>query len=99
MNALAIFDAAHAASDAIHRAARIDELERLVRLRECGDCALWMTRRCPREKLQPIGHSRGPTCGDVPCGSWVETSWCAETRAKRQAELDALKKFLTPARK
>ena len=99
MDFRAIFDAANAASDALHRAARIAELERLVRLRECGDCALWMTPRCPREKPQPIGRSRGPSCGEVPCSIWVEKSWCAETRAKRQAELDALKQGLTPARK
>lgn len=99
MDFQAIFDAANAIAATRHRIARIAELERLVRLRECGQCALWMTPQCPREKPQPIGYSQGPGSSDAPCGIWVEKPWCVETRAKYQAELDALKKALTPARK
>lgn len=34
---------------------------------KCGDCFLWMTRTCPREKADTKGRKSGPSMNDSTC--------------------------------
>ncbi len=66
MNVFAIFDAAMAASEALHKE---DERQReaFARRPRCGNCYFWLkSRDCPREK-NVNGQSRGPSCNGSPC--------------------------------
>jgi hypothetical protein len=48
------------------------EIERLRQnaARNCGHCARWMTRQCPRER-NVNGRNSGPSCASVPCEQFV----------------------------
>lgn len=38
----------------------------------CGDCKLWLTKNCPRERLGEDGRKRGPHCNEMACGKFVQ---------------------------
>jgi hypothetical protein len=83
---------AAAFSRAVHLRDQIATLSRQVAKRECGDCGLWMTKGCPRERSGGLsGYSKGPSCADIPCASYAETASCAALRAKRRTEMEALR--------
>jgi hypothetical protein len=83
---------AAAFSRAVHRRDQMATLSRQIAKRACGDCGLWMTKQCPRERSGGLsGYSKGPSCDGLPCASYAETRSSAAFRAKQQAELEALR--------
>ena len=70
---------------------RIDELRNEVAARNrCGECQMWMTRSCPRERSTMTGYSAGPNCNGVVCGQFEIKPYVAESRAAKAAELAQL---------
>ncbi len=56
------------------RQSRINQIERSLRPR-CGNCDHWMkSSLCPHEK-NVNGYSRGPSCDEMPCGKFTESTW------------------------
>ena len=73
------------------RLRRIDELRSEVAARNrCGECLLWMTRSCPREKPTMTGYSSGPNCNGAVCGQFAMKPYVSESRAAKAAELAQL---------
>lgn len=86
-----IWDWAARFGNALHRQARIAELNAQIRKVRCGDCAHWMKSRvCPRER-NVNGWNRGPSCEDMPCGIFSEDPQSAKLRDERRAELAVLR--------
>lgn len=84
----AAWDWADRFSSAVHAQARAAELRSDIRRQRCGDCASWMTRKCPRELRGGMsGRSMGPSALDRICGSFTESARSAKLRDERRAEL------------
>jgi hypothetical protein len=87
-NGKEVWDWASKFSDAVHRADRIRMLKRKIALRECGDCALWMTKACPRERHDNAkGHSVGPSMKEIPCVLFLDAPDKAALRDEWRARL------------
>ena len=66
MTSAGIWDWADKISEAIHKEDAIRTLSRQVARHECGDCSLWMTRSCLRERQDnKLGMGRGGGCDAV----------------------------------
>jgi len=83
-----IWDWAGKLSRKVFLTSKARELRASIKERGCGDCELWMTKQCPREKPNNItGRSSGPSMSATVCSSFKEKAWVAELRAQRQKEL------------
>lgn len=92
MNSAGIWDWAGKMSEAIHKEDEIRTLSRQVARHECGDCSLWMTRSCPRERHDnKSGMGRGPSMSGSPCSAYAEKPHVAELRRSRVQALQRLK--------
>ena len=56
----------------------------------CGSCALWMTRRCPREQILPNGRKSGPSMNDSKCLKFEIKDWVIDHIKKLNDEREAL---------
>lgn len=56
----------------------------------CGECRLWMTRSCPRERNDVDGRNYGPSSKGLVCDQFQINEHDMKLRAEKQAELDAL---------
>lgn len=89
-----IWDWAGKLSEHVHR---LDEIRRLTadinRIQlECGSCEKWMTKSCPKEKLDSrTGRKSGPSGGTYKCNEFVMNSWATELMQKWQRELNELR--------
>lgn len=78
-------------STALHRQARIVELNAEIAKVRCGDCSHWMkSRECPRER-NVNGWNHGPSCEDLPCQLFIEDSLSTKLREEWRAERGALR--------
>lgn len=74
------------AGDFIHRQAKRNELTLKIAKVACGDCKLWMTSECPREK-NVNGWNRGPSMNGTICEIFDEKPISTEMRAQWKQEL------------
>ena len=75
----------------VHRNDALRKLKAIVYAApRCGDCQLWMTRRCPRETNSMSGFSRGPSCNEVVCQVFQVTAQAVWFKEQKVQELQAL---------
>lgn len=85
-NGAEIWEWGHSLSEWAQRQDNIRRLRAEVAQVDCGGCALWMTRQCPRER-NINGRNHGPSMNGSPCVQYAEKPSTAALRATRAAEL------------
>ena len=84
------------------QAHRTDEVKRLTQQiknaeTQCGSCAHWMTRQCPREQhSNKTGRSAGPSSQSLKCNEFAMTSYEAKSLEAAKAKLSTLIEGETP---
>jgi len=94
MNASALFDAMERLGDLaqISRDYRTATTALNNVMRQCGNCALWMTRECGREAHNnKTGQYSGPSCQAIACGAFTPTAFAHQQVAMLTARLAELK--------
>lgn len=84
-----VFDFGVGLSDSIHRQAEIVDLRHSIQTRVCGECTMWMTRNCPKEK-NIAGMRVGPSMNSPICTSYDETTFSKELRHASEIKLTRL---------
>ena len=78
------------------QAQRADEVRRLSQQiknaeTQCGSCAHWMTRQCPREQhSNKTGRSAGPSSQSLKCNEFAMTAYQAKSLEAAKAKLSTL---------
>ena len=78
------------------QAQRADEVRRLSQQiknaeTQCGSCAHWMTRQCPREKhSNKTGRSAGPSSQSLKCDEFAMTAYQVKSLEAAKAKLSIL---------
>ena len=78
------------------QAQRADEVRRLSQQiknaeTQCGSCAHWMTRQCPREQhSNKTGRSAGPSSQSLKCNEFATTAYQAKSLEAAKAKLSTL---------
>lgn len=94
-----IWDWAARLSAQAHRADEIRRLSTQIRNAEtqCGGCAYWMTRQCPREQhSNKTGRSTGPSSQSLKCVEFVMTAYQAKELEAAKSKLSKLNAGETP---
>lgn len=90
-----VWDWAARLSDEVQRREEIRALAVQIRNMEtqCGNCADWMTRACPREQhSNTTGRSTGPSSQSVKCQQFHMTAFDAQQLDAAKARLEAMHK-------
>lgn len=88
-----IWDWAAKLSAEVHRRDEIAKLRVQIRNAEtqCGNCADWMTRACPREvHSNKTGRSTGPSSQSIKCQQFRMTAYGARELEAARTKLAAL---------
>ena len=79
------------------KARRADEVRRWLSQQiknaetQCGSCAHWMTRQCPREQhSNKTGRSAGPSSQSLKCNEFAMTAYQAKSLEAAKAKLSTL---------
>jgi len=83
------FDFGMAASTALHKEVEKQEIRRQLLVNLCGDCALWMSGGCPKER-NVNGTQVGPSMNDPVCRSFLMSPFAQRRKLDAQKRLDEL---------